>query len=681
MITLLVVLGGLGLAVGLEYFYQSRLAGMVPVWRRLFLLGASALTLVALGTVVAKWRQMQVAHPVIAQETGPLRVEGVLETIEQRASDIRLTIRVENIQNIANDALPKKVRVTWRGGYSPMQPGMYIRIRTIIGPPPEPIMAGGFDYARTLYFQEIGATGYAVSRPVVRVRDNADMGLWLEHFRDRLSARIIAGGDQSPDAARIAAALVTGQRAQVPERAVTPLRDAGLAHLIAISGLHMGLVSGFVFFLSRGLMALVPSLALNFPIKKWAAMVTIVSLLFYLALSGASWSAQRAFIMSALVFGAIMLDRRALTLRMVAVAATLILLLSPEALSEIGFQLSFAAVTVLIAVYEQWQKRRAVVGIAKGPVQRVFGFMGGIAITSLLAGLATAPYALYHFNRFVSYGLLGNVLAMPIVALLVMPSGLLGMVLYPLGLDQPAWWMMSKGVGWVLHISDWVSGLEGAVHLMPAMSRLALVSVTLGGLVLIIHQSALRWVGLGLIVVAVLNWFAPQPDLLFPPQLRNFAVRIETDEGERLALWSRRRQRFAAENWLRSAGLSPIIRDAPRIGERKGLTPPCETLSGCSLTATHGVNIQIIESRDQLEGACAKKSQLIISLVAIEGTLYKEQAPVCEALIIDPVMIAEKGAASARFVGLRGEGEGLALEWRDNAYIRGHRPWTVSHSP
>ena len=212
-----------------------------------------------------------------------------------------------------------------------------------------------------------------------------------------------------------------GERGAIPADVLAAMRDSGLAHLLAISGLHVGLVAGILFFAARGGCALVPAVALRFPIKKWAAVVALIGAFGYLLLAGAPVPTQRAFVMVGLVLVAVLVDRRGISMRLVVWAAMFILLVRPESLLGASFQLSFAAVLALVAGYEALGPRLRVWYGESGAARRVLLYVGGVALTTVIAGLATAPFALFHFNRVVVYSLAANLVAVPLTALWVMP--------------------------------------------------------------------------------------------------------------------------------------------------------------------------------------------------------------------------------------------------------------------
>ena len=403
----------------------------------------SAIALVAGGVALMTLRTALVATPVISADyTGD--ITGWVESIEQTGPNVRrLVVVVDQLEDLAPSATPRKVRITVRARFEGVGVGAGISGLVALFPPPGPVIPGGYDFGRDLFYRGIGGSGFSYGAP-----DLIDLGpppfsirmlRPVSDIRNKIGARIEAAVPN--EAGGILKALVTGDRGGISDETTDILRRAGLGHILAISGLHMALVVGAVFGGLRALLALSPALALRRPIKKWAAVGALAAALAYLLLSGGSIATQRAFIMATVVLVAVLIDRRAFSIRNVAVAATIILLLTPEALITASFQMSFAATIALIAGFEFLaERRRKRRSISRSPDQSIgrtiWLWVSGMAMTSLLAGLATAPFAAFHFHRTAPLSLFANVAAMPIFTLLVMPMALLGVLLMPLGLEQ-----------------------------------------------------------------------------------------------------------------------------------------------------------------------------------------------------------------------------------------------------
>jgi competence protein ComEC len=302
-------------------------------------------------------------------------------------------------------------------------------------PPSPPVEPHGFDYARQAYFQRLGAVGYVLTEPELLSRaDRRDWSLGLAALRQTIAHRIAVAIPGTAGA--IAVALLTGLRGALPDHIWDQWAIAGIAHLLSISGLHLALVAGTLFFVVRIALALAPPLALRLPTKKLAALVALLGAFGYLLISGAPVPTQRAFAMTALALVATMADRNPFSMRLVAWAAIVVLLLQPEGLLGASFQMSFGAVVALIAVYETGVARRP--ADAGGLDWRLFMYVAGIALTTLVASAATTPFSIYHFSRFPTYGIVTNLIAVPLTGIWIMPWGMLGIFSSRSALTVPA---------------------------------------------------------------------------------------------------------------------------------------------------------------------------------------------------------------------------------------------------
>jgi competence protein ComEC len=331
----------------------------------------------------------------------------------------------------------------------------------------------------------------------------------------------------------IAVALITGARGGISEQLNQAMRDSGLAHILSISGLHMVIMAGTVFWLVRALLALVPMLALRFPIKKWAAAAALFAATFYLALSGAAVPTVRSWIMMSIVLIAVMLDRPALTMRNVALAALAILVVAPESLFDPSFEMSFAAVIALVALYE-WLSERKRDGLRDvsplwAALHRGFGLFMGAALTTLVASIAIAPFAVYHFHRMTHYGLIANLIVAPLVSLAIMPMAVLSLIAMPFSLETWPLKAMGLGIDLMVDAGRWVASWPGAVSVFPAISGTALALMVLGGLWLCLWQTRAR--ALGLVIAALGLAVAPasqRPDVLIDRDGATAALRSDS---------------------------------------------------------------------------------------------------------------------------------------------------------
>lgn len=621
---------------------------------------AAAGLFMGLGFLAADLRAAGVAAPMLARELTPREVTGRLVSVEESAKTRRLIIEVASIARF-DEALPERVRLSWRGKGFEVLPGETISLIAGLSPPPPPTTPGGFDFARQLYFQRIGAVGYAVTAPV-KLETGADnlrtrAATLVERARLALARRIL---DKAPgEGGAIVAAVVTGKREAVSERSEAALRDSGLAHLLAISGLHMGLATGLIFFAVRFGLALIEPIALRFPIKKWAAGAALLSGFLYLLLSGGGWSAQRAFIMSSIVFIAILADRRALSLRNVAVAATIVLLMTPEAVMHPGFQMSFAAVTALIAAYE-WASGRADPDRSFSLFARLRRYLVGIGITDTIAATATSPYSLFHFHRVAVYGLAANVTSVPIMGFWVMPAAIAALALWPLGLDGPVWRLSAAGVDAILAIGGAVAAQKGAVATAAFWPVSALVVLTLGGLWLCLQKAAWRLAGLAAIPLAALLIAAERPPDIFVSDDGDNAgvVALDANANPALALFNPRKDRFAAGVWKEYAGLDKERAETLALKD----IGACDA-AGC-VALVEGALVAVSTDPLGLADDCARAS-LVIALYPASDASRKN----CRARLIDRGAVWDNGAHTV-WIGEDGE-----IRVRSAAEMRGKRPW------
>ncbi|MFP4004085.1 MAG: ComEC/Rec2 family competence protein [Alphaproteobacteria bacterium] len=541
------------------------------VWRlrmHAAVIPASAVLAAALGFLAADLRTERVAAPVLAKRMGVVEVTGRILRRSPDDSGTRILIDVDRIDRLPQARTPARVRLSWRGDWPPdVGAGDWIRVRAVLRPLPGQVAPGAFDFARYAWFRRIGALGFTIEPPQP-VRPPSATGIMeqaaarLGRLRRQLAARFRAA--MPPVPAAVAEALVTGERGGIPDAGLEAMRDSGLAHLLAISGLHMMLVGGFAFMALRGLLTLSEKIALTRPVTKWAALAALPVAAAYLAVSGAPISAQRAFLMFSLMMIALVLERRPLSMRVVALTALFVLALTPESLLEAGFQMSFAAVVALIAAYEaqggRFAPRSPPAGRLDRTIDGVWRLVAGIAMTTVIASTATAPFAAYHFQHTAFYALPANLAAMPVFMLMVMPFGLLGILLMPLGLEEWPLTVMGWGIEAILGIAATVSGWPGATADFPAPPLSALVLTALGGLWFCIWAGKLRWLGAAPLAAAVAALLmADRPGILIDDKGGLIAVREGTGGSYYL---SESTPRFVARSWLERDGDGRTVRDA-----------------------------------------------------------------------------------------------------------------------
>lgn len=623
------------------------LAGAAFGWRRRD--GAAALgwalALAAAGFGLAGGRAHLLAAPVLAARYyGP--VEGRVVALDRSATDaLRLTLDQLRLADLPPGQTPARVRIALHGqaaaGPVP-RPGARIMTTANLAPPQGPVEPGGFDFRRHAWFLRLGAVGYTRA-PVLGVAPPA--GSRLAALRMALSGRMRAA--LSGDPGGFAAAVTTGDRSGVSRATLEDLRASNLAHLLAISGLHMGLLTGFVFGLLRLALALLPPLALRWPARKLAAGGAILVAAGYLALSGGNVATERAFVMTAVILGALLVDRRALSLRAVALAALIVLAMRPESLLGPGFQMSFAATTALIAVFGSLRD----LGIGLGP--RWLAPVAGVALSSLVAGLATAPVAAAHFNTLAHFGLPANLLAVPVMGLVVIPAAVLAACLAPFGLEDWGLQPMGLGLRWILGVAHWAAGLPGARGYVVSPGPAVLPLFALGALVMILWQGRARLAGLLPLAAAFALWAgAERPQILVAEG--GGLVGVMTGQGR--ALSKPRGDGFVAQIWLENDGDGSDQAAAaarwPDPGPATEATTGMATGAGAKLRVIRAGALRVVHvwgrAAPDLD-RCAK-DEVIVSAVPL--TL---SGP---CLLLDPPHLRGLGAVAIGDKGLRVTGDG-----------------------
>lgn len=613
---------------------------------------------IAAGFAVATLRAARVAHAILDRPLAGATVSGFVEAREFRERTDRFVLRVTSLQSARAAPQLERVRLSVRKGAVP-EVGSHVTFKARLSPPLQPLRPGSYDFARDLYFQGIGASGIVQGAIRAEPSATAKPGWWVGYsalihaMRDRIDERIRVA--VTGDARAIATALLTGRRDAIS----TPVNDAmfisGLGHVLSISGYHMAVVAGVVFFVLRALLALVPGLAAERPIKKWAAFGALIAAAFYLLLSGAEVATQRSFLMTAVVLAGIMLDRRAITFRTLAIAALAVLVWSPESVVHPSFQMSFAATLGLVALVEQgmpkfmvlpdhWQTAR----IAHWGVREIVA----LTLASLIAGLATTPYAAFHFHRITPHGVLANLAAMPVVSGWVMPAGILGLVAMPFGLDPLFWRLMAIGIDWMVVVATTVAALPGAIGRVPAFGTGPLLVMTAGMIVLALLKTRLRLTGVAIIVAGVV-WAArtPLPDMLISADLRHAAVRAA--DG-RLRLMRTGTDAFVVREWLAADADPRALDDASLTG---GVG--CDG-AGCVQADPAGRLIALARHPAAFGDDCDRVSLIVAPI---------EPPPDCAARIIGRAMASTHGAMMLRRTGTGYEVMGAVHS------PGAHRPW------
>nr|WP_205518735.1 ComEC/Rec2 family competence protein [Pseudotabrizicola algicola] len=568
---------------------------------------AAAVACVALGVLACGVRAQSVQAPMLDfRYFGP--VTGRVIGIDRSQTDaLRVTLDRVQLDRVRASRLPERVRISLRAkepGHMPF-PGEIVMLTATLQAPDGPVEPGSFDFRRMAFFDRLGAVGYS-NAPLV-LWQAAPEGWSIAELRRDLALALMAA--VPGDAGGFIAGIMTGDRSGLSKEAVQALRDTNMAHILAISGMHMAFLTGFVFAGLRMAIACVPPLALRVNGKKLAAVVAFAVAAFYLALSGANVATERAFIMVAVMLGAVLLDRKALTLRSVALAGTILLLWQPETLLEPGFQMSFAATVALIAGFRAVDRR-----IVAGRLPRWAMPVFALVLSSLLGGFATAPYAAAHFNRYADYGLIANLLSVPVMGSVVMPAGAVAGLLAPFGLAGLPLWVMEQGAAWILGVAHWVAGWNGAVTAIRAPGPWVLPLVTLAGAFVVLLQGRWRALGLPVALLALGLWLAAdRPAVLISAD--GALVGVLGSEGR--ALSAAGGAGFAALNWLENDG---DLASQEAAAARAGVTGP-PGLRRFEVAGVTGVALKGKSAAARVEEACAQADFVVVSVPVPVGPL------------------------------------------------------------
>lgn len=643
------LVGGAVLPAGLSaHGYNTGRAWRLALLLAMLFAGATAAKI-----RVASLSGVEIGRPFAAD------VEGRVVDVESRPDRRPRVVLAElAISGTAPERTPRRIRLSLTPGAALPALGARIALRARLMPVSGPAVPGAYDPHRAAFFEGIGGTGFVLGgwTEAGGAGEAARPGGTVRALRAAIVARIVAA---RPDAAgAVAAALLVGDRTQIPEPVVEDLRLAGLAHVLAISGLHMMLVAGTAFFVLRAGLAAVPRLALTAPIRKWAAAAALAAAFAYLMISGGSAATLRAFVMAAIMFAAILFDRPAISMRNLALALFIVVAIEPEGIVEPGLQMSFAAVAALIAAWEAWRDRPRLRladrdAAVSWRVPRLVGrALFGTALTTLVAGLATAPIGAFHFERIAAYSLLGNMLAMPLVSLVVMPAALLVLLLMPFGIEQPALALMSLGIDGLLAVAHSVAQIEGAGLRAPHLGAAALLVMTGGFLWLTLWSERWRLIGIvpivaGLMAAPILH---DPADLMVTAQADAAAFR---GADGRLRILGTRPDSFVAGQFMEKEAVLPTP-DETRRGVR------CDRLA-CIVSGTGGMRLSLVEDAAALAEDCRRADIVVTPLRAPSDCAAR--------LVIDAAAVARAGAQRIHFAAdgtFRSEGEwrGRPRRWQ-----------------
>ncbi len=653
-------------AVAIRHWGRSRAATAI----------AALVAVATCGALGGKLRTELVAAPVISQGFGVATVDGwVMDVANPSASGERLVVAPVRIAGLALDRTPHRLRIVVPSGAA-LGPGAAIRVETLLDPPPGPAAPGAFDFARDAWFEGVGGVGLAkkpaqiitLAAPPWRLELAMAVNAWRWSLAERLHAdvaRVMGSNDRG--ASGLAAAVTTSHEDWLDNDTRDELRASGLAHMLAIAGLHMAAVAGFVFFATRLGIAAWPWLALRVQGKKVAAVGGLVVVALYLTLSGAHPPARRAAITASVAFLAILLDRRAISMHSLSLAALLILIAQPEAVAEPGFQMSFCATAALVALAEVWPIRAPAIGLPWpiAALQRLRDWTIAALMVSFVAGTATGPFAIQHFNRVANYGVPANLSADLVASVVMMPALALGVAAESLDLPRlftdPPLFVAGWAARTVVGLGRTFALAPGSGLTFPSAPLIALVIAFLGIVFACLWRGRLRWLGLPL-AAAVALWPRGQPPIAWVASDGDDAAIVVA--GQEVPLRPTMRL-YAIQLWAQRRGFKLAADPAPVQSDlfacdRRSCVPKAGTQP--PLGAWWTVRKP---KPDDLDSLC-RASSILVTRAAL--TLPPSCARV---LVLGPRDFAMGGAAEI-YAGR----DGWRVLWSQP--LRGSRPWSLA---
>lgn len=484
------------------------------------------LFLLSFGQLVASTKAHIVKSPILKEEQVAY-IYGNVSNIEIKPKYVRLTLENIDTDDIKYENLPKKIRLVVRTKIDNLIIGDRIGVFAKLTPPPQALLPGAYDFSRQAYFMQIGAVGFALSK-VKNYEKNKNqllskIGNWRQIIVNDIKSYL------PNDEANFTTALMVGDYSSISDELLNNLRIAGLSHILSVSGMHLSLVAIIFFFSIRLILNLSLNIAEKFDVKKIAALISILGTLFYLILSGWQVAAIRAFLMTSIILIAVIFDRQPVSLRTLAAAFGIILFFTPENVINPSFQMSFAAVLSLVTSYKIVQNFSFA---AWGFFGKFINYFITLILSSLFAGLATAPFVAYYFNQFSVYSILANLIAVPITSFYIMPLMLISLMLYPLGLAKYFIILMSYGIKLIIKVTNYFANLPQAKQVIELIPDFAFFLLVLGFLLLCLWPNRFRYYGsaccfLVAIIIIKLN---PKPDLIIFGKAKNFAIINEQSE-------------------------------------------------------------------------------------------------------------------------------------------------------
>lgn len=619
---------------------------------------------VAFGFFISQIRTYSVSTPMLQKDIYMTEVIGTIyaeEELEGEAGQ-KIVLGDLQIQKLDQDKTPRLIRLSYRS-----EPRVFVgqRIKVLAGlnVPASPSVPSGFDFRRYMFFQGIGAVGFIYKPAEVISQDNHySLFSYAESIRQNIADRMMRFLPEREAALIIA--LTIGKQGGISSEDRDAMRDAGLAHILAISGMNFALVGGLVFFCFRFALACFPYIALYYPIKKISAVAAMVAAVLYLFLTGFTIPAQRAVLSTIVVFLAIMFDRSPFSLRLASFAALVVLTLAPESLLSAGFHMSFAAVIALIVFFDHTRLHWENIFEKRGGnvAGRIVLYFLGVCITTLIGSAATGLYALFHFQRFALLGVVANFVAVPIIAFVITPFSLLALLLSPFGLDWMAYEVLGVAAVQILNVAHWVSDFPLASVQVKSWDYSALIFISLGAVWCVL------WKGWGKVaavpffaVAVVIIVFSQCPSVFIDSEHKLFGFY----DGGQLFVNSKRADQFTRNNWEQYLGLPKGGAQVLKIGAKDGFYF-CD-VQACRFNV-EGKKVSFVKDAYVAQQECAENDIIVMENFKIEDVKGCDRNK-----SIDRHATKYRGAHVVYF----GSGSDPVILVRSADMFVGDRPWSA----
>jgi competence protein ComEC len=576
-------------------------------------------------------------------------VSGRVREVDPLPVGRRVTIEAPSLDG--GPALRRAIRVRLKDSDPvALAAGDIMRVRALLRPPPAPAYPGGWDLQRDAYFTGLAAYGFAIGPATLL---HAAPASSLQRLRETVAARV-ALALPGPRGA-IAAAMLAGSGTSIPAADRAAFQASGLSHLLAVAGLHVGIVMGLALALCRIALAAYQYTALHWPTRRIAAIASLLTGGGYLLLTGGHVPILRSFAMACLVTLAVVAGRRAISLRALALAAACIIVLAPYDVMGVSFQMSFAAVMALAAAWEAVQPSLLRRGSSR--YRRWMGYALGLGFTSAVAGTATLPFAAYHFGTITPWYVPANMVAVPLTALWVMPWGLAALPLMPFHLEALALVPMGWGIDGLIWIAHAVAAWPGAIVALPQMPPASLLMLAIALAWLCLWRSAVRALAvLPALAAVVCMMVSRPPDAMLSADGHGFAARLGRD--------------VVAQDW---PGLGRFDRDAAqRIWAQIPVPLPASGSGGHPglLCGADACTLQWPAGRAVLartEPGCQAGMETVISPLYLAGACSA-------AVLVDRAYVAMHGATAISIIA-----HGTIV--LTDRMVRGDRPWVLAGKP